>query len=208
MFLFRPVGLEELRLIYEAALKGFPPRLPDQPIFYPVLNQPYASKIAKEWNTKTGSMAGFVTRFEVDDGYLARFERRVVGGQVHEELWIPADELPTFNEHITGLVQVLEAHFGVGYQGAVPDGFGLKGKTAHERFVALARTIDYSSFDVYCELSANHVVVFLNFFLWECADFLADGIGAVERDSVLWRLRAFWSQGQRASLPLGLARGG
>ncbi|HEX3852031.1 MAG TPA: hypothetical protein VHW01_13760 [Polyangiaceae bacterium] len=68
MFLFRPVGLEELRLIYEAALKGFPPRLPDQPIFYPVLNQPYASKIAKEWNTKTGSMAGFVTRFEVEDG--------------------------------------------------------------------------------------------------------------------------------------------
>jgi hypothetical protein len=128
MFLFRPVGLEELRLIYEAALKGFPPRLPDQPIFYPVLNQPYASKIAKEWNTKTGSMAGFVTRFEVEDGYLARFERRVVGSQEHEELWIPADELSTVNEHIGGSVQVLEAHFGEGYRGVVPEAFGLRAR--------------------------------------------------------------------------------
>jgi len=208
MFLFRPVGLEELRLIYEADLKGFPPRLPDQPIFYPVLNQPYASKIANEWNTKAGSRSGFVTRFEVEDRYLGRFERRVVGSQEHEELWVPADELLTFNEHIVGSVQVLEAHFGEGYRGAVPDAFGLKGKTAHEQFVALTRTIDYSSFDVYCELAANHVVVFLNFFLWECADFLADGIDAVERDTVLGRLKAFWSQGGRASLPLGLARVG
>jgi hypothetical protein len=72
----------------------------------------------------------------------------------------------------------------------------------------LARTIGYSSFDVSCELAANHDAVFLNFFFWECADFLADGIGAVERDSVLVRLKAFWSQGQRASLPLGLARVG
>ncbi|HTA92719.1 MAG TPA: hypothetical protein VK745_24240 [Polyangiaceae bacterium] len=206
MFLFRPVGLEELRLIYEADLKGFPPRLPDQPIFYSVLNQPYASKIAKEWNTKTGSKAGFVTRFEVEDRYLTRFERRIVGSQQHEELWVPADELLTFNEHITGAVQVLEAYFGEGYRGAIPDAFGLKGKTAHAQLVALARTIDYSSFDVSCELATNHVAVFLNFFFWECADFLADGIGAVERDGVLGRLKALWSRGQRASLPLGLTR--
>jgi len=48
MILYRPVGLEELRLIYEADRRAFPPRLPGQPIFYPVLNQPYAAKIAKD----------------------------------------------------------------------------------------------------------------------------------------------------------------
>ena len=42
MILYRPVGLNELRLIYESGLKAFPPRLPEQPIFYPVLNLEYA----------------------------------------------------------------------------------------------------------------------------------------------------------------------
>lgn len=128
MVLFRPVGLEELRLIYEADLKGFPPRLPDQPIFYPVLNQPYAAKIAKDWNTKSGSKAGFVTRFDVDAAYVARFERRVVGSQEHEELWVPAEELAEFNEHIVGPIQVVEAHFGDDYRGLCPRRSGSKGR--------------------------------------------------------------------------------
>jgi hypothetical protein len=203
MIVFRPVGLEELRLIYEADLEGFPPRLPDQPIFHPVLKQPYAARIAKDWNTKTGTKAGFVTRFDVGDAYVARFERRVVGGQEHEELWVPAEELPTFNDHMTGPIQIVEAHFGDGYQGLVPDSFGLKGKTAHEQFVALARTLPHSGFDVACELAANHVAVFLNFFFWEREDFGADGIDAGERDRILGMLKAVWSQGQRAAFPWG-----
>jgi hypothetical protein len=197
MILFRPVGPEELRLIYEADLEGFPPRLPDQPIFYPVLNQPYAAKIAKDWNTKTGSKAGFVTRFEVNDDYVARFERRVVGSQEHEELWVP-------NERIIAPIQVVEAHFGDDYQGLVPEAFGLKGKTAHEQLVALARTIPESGFDVVCEMAANHVAVFLNFFFWEREDFGSDGIASHERDRVLDLLKAAWSQGQRAAFTLGL----
>ena len=46
MILYRPVGTKELELIKESGYKGFPPRLPDQPIFYPVLNEQYATEIA------------------------------------------------------------------------------------------------------------------------------------------------------------------
>ena len=37
--LFRPVGPKELELIRAANFRAFPPRLPDQPIFYPVLTE-------------------------------------------------------------------------------------------------------------------------------------------------------------------------
>jgi hypothetical protein len=41
--LYRPVGSEELALIRESGFGRFPPRLPEQPIFYPVLNEEYAT---------------------------------------------------------------------------------------------------------------------------------------------------------------------
>ena len=36
--LYRSVGPQELELIRQANFAAFPPRLPEQPIFYPVLN--------------------------------------------------------------------------------------------------------------------------------------------------------------------------
>ncbi|MDJ0699325.1 MAG: hypothetical protein QNJ07_05670 [Woeseiaceae bacterium] len=36
--LYRPVGPAELDLIRDSGWQEFPPRLPEQPIFYPVLN--------------------------------------------------------------------------------------------------------------------------------------------------------------------------
>ena len=65
--LFRPVGVKELELIAESGYLGFPPRLYFQPIFYPVLNEEYATQIARDWNTKdeASGYAGYVTRFEV-----------------------------------------------------------------------------------------------------------------------------------------------
>ena len=50
--LFRPVGQEELELIRQSEFKAFPPRLPEQPIFYPVLSEAYATQIARDWNAK------------------------------------------------------------------------------------------------------------------------------------------------------------
>ena len=54
MILYRPVGEQELALIRESGYTAFPPRLPEQPIFYPVLNEQYAVEIASKWNTKIG----------------------------------------------------------------------------------------------------------------------------------------------------------
>ncbi|MES2519708.1 MAG: hypothetical protein V4585_16445, partial [Bacteroidota bacterium] len=58
--LFRPVSQKELDLIEKSGWKKFPPRLPEQPIFYPVMNEDYAVQISKEWNVPAYG-AGFVT---------------------------------------------------------------------------------------------------------------------------------------------------
>ena len=105
--LYRPVGPAELELIKASGWRAFPPRLPDQPIFYPVSNHAYAIQIARDWNVKA-SGAGFVTRFGVDAAYLSRFSVQKVGGSIHTEYWIPAEELAEFNDHIVGLIEVIE----------------------------------------------------------------------------------------------------
>ena len=108
MILYRPVGTKELELIEKSGNTKFPPRLPEQPIFYPVLNETYATEIAAGWNVKyNDDHKGYVTRFEIDDQYGSQFEIHTVGDTYHQELWIPAGELPTFNQHIVGKIQVI-----------------------------------------------------------------------------------------------------
>jgi hypothetical protein len=53
MVLYRPVGPKELALIAASDYTAFPPRLAEQPIFYPVLNFEYAEQIARDWNATT-----------------------------------------------------------------------------------------------------------------------------------------------------------
>ena len=57
--LYRPVGEYELRLIEASGFTAFPPRLPEQPIFYPVTDEAYAMQIARDWNTKSASRRGY-----------------------------------------------------------------------------------------------------------------------------------------------------
>jgi hypothetical protein len=104
--LFRPVGPKELALIAASDFREFPPRLPDQPIFYPVLNEEYARQIARDWNVKA-SGAGYVTRFQVVSSLLERYPERIVGGAMHRELWVPAEELAEFNRQIVGKIEVI-----------------------------------------------------------------------------------------------------
>jgi hypothetical protein len=104
--LFRPTGERELALIRESSWSAFPPRLPDQPFFYPVLNEAYAAQIARDWNTKDGG-TGYVVRFEVNLDFIARYEVRTVGASVHQEYWIPAEDLAEFNRNITGRIEVV-----------------------------------------------------------------------------------------------------
>ncbi len=108
MTLYRPVGTRELELIRESDCRKFPPRLPEQPIFYPVLNEKYAVEIASGWNTKyNDDHKGYVTKFEVDDSYCSQFEVHQVGGEHHKELWISAEQLEEFNGHIIGRIEVI-----------------------------------------------------------------------------------------------------
>lgn len=108
MILYRPVGTAELELIEQNNYRSFPPRLPEQPIFYPVLNREYACEIAEKWNTKTADRKGYVTEFEVDDEYIKNFEVHTVGKNHHRELWIPAEELENFNRNIIGKIKVIK----------------------------------------------------------------------------------------------------
>lgn len=114
MYLYRPVGLFEYQLIKESGFKKFPPRLYWQPIFYPVLTQQYAEKIAKEWNTQDqgGGYIGYVTRFKMPDAYLSQFEVKVVGDSFCQELWIPAAELENFNSQIQGTIEIINVFKG------------------------------------------------------------------------------------------------
>ena len=117
MIMYRPVGPKELELISASGYMAFPPRLPEQPIFYPVLNFEYAEQIARDWNATTPPYAGFVTRFEVEQAYADTFETHTVGGKIHQELWVPADELAEFNRHITGKIEVVAAFYGEKFSG-------------------------------------------------------------------------------------------
>ncbi len=76
--LWRPTGPKELALVEELGWRGWPPRLPDQPIFYPVLNEEYATKIARDWNVKASGV-GYVTRFEVEKQFLDRYDVQQAG---------------------------------------------------------------------------------------------------------------------------------
>ena len=106
--LFRPVGTKELALIKESEFTAFPPRLPEQPIFYPVLNEEYAAQIARDWNAKYNEdKIGYVTKFKVRKEFLDNYEVKIVGGKTHEEYWIPAEDLEEFNQNIVGKIKVI-----------------------------------------------------------------------------------------------------
>jgi len=112
--LYRPVGEKEMILIIKSDYKKFPPRLEWQPIFYPVLNEEYASEIAEKWNTRdeTGNYLGFVTKFEVLEEVINQYPSQNVGAKNHNELWVPSEELEAFNQAIVGNIEVTKVFVG------------------------------------------------------------------------------------------------
>ena len=107
--LYRPVNKVELDLIQDSNWKRFPPRLPEQPIFYPVTNQEYASQITTEWNVPS-YQNGFVTEFELDSDYLSKFKIEKVGLDYFTELWVPSEILEEFNDQIIDDIRIIEAY--------------------------------------------------------------------------------------------------
>src|SRR5262250_791793 len=107
--LYRPVGPKELELIAASGYREFPPRLPEQPIFYPILNEEYARQIARDWNV-SASGAGCVTRFALRKEFAGKYRVQKVGSSIHQELWIPAGDLAEMNRNIVGQIEVIAGY--------------------------------------------------------------------------------------------------
>lgn len=103
---YRPTGPDELALVEESGYKRWPPRLPEQPVFYPVTNEKYAKEIATRWNIKDSGV-GYVTRFKVKADFMKRYRIEQVGASHHTEWWVPAEDLEELNDSIVGLIEVI-----------------------------------------------------------------------------------------------------
>jgi hypothetical protein len=190
--LYRPVGLRETELVVARAASGFPPRLPDQPIFYPVMNAAYARQIARDWNAPDAGSGhvGFVTAFDVDAAYLARFPVRTVGARGHQELWVPAEELEDFNAHLAGPVRFTEVWYGPGYRGpdsplgALEAQLRTLGERASASDVRLRELVQASPAAVLCNLG-----------WWESTPAAAQGMEAHVHAELLLRVRSAWVSG-------------
>ena len=101
---YRPTGQKELDLVIESSYTKWPPRLPEQPIFYPVTNEQYAIELT-QWNI-TDFGKGYVTKFEVRKEFMDRYPIKKVGGRDHTEWWIPAEDLEELNANIVGKIEV------------------------------------------------------------------------------------------------------
>jgi hypothetical protein len=72
-----------------------------------VLNEEYAHQIARNWNTKEPDSIGYVTAFDVRTEVLDKYSPQQVGAKQHTELWIPAEDLESFNEALVGQIRIL-----------------------------------------------------------------------------------------------------
>lgn len=107
--LYRPVGRGEYALIEATGFRRFPRRMPEQPFFYPVVTEDYATQIARDWNTadEASGWTGYVLRFRVRSEFLRKYPVRTVGSTVHREYWIPAAEMEEFNNQIEGVIECI-----------------------------------------------------------------------------------------------------
>ena len=103
--MYRPCGEAELKLVAESGYQRWPPRLPEQPIFYPVTSEEYANQV-NAWNIKQFGK-GFVTKFRVRRAFVDRYPVQTVGAASHTEWWIPASDLEELNDNIVGNIEVV-----------------------------------------------------------------------------------------------------
>jgi hypothetical protein len=204
--LCRPMGVGEMVKILEADAARFPPRLPEQPIFYPVLNRAYAEQIAERWNAPNpgNGYAGFVTQFQVDAQYAARFAPQVVGSAMHRELWVPAEELDAFNQHLIGPIALVRAYYGAGYVGpALQQGMMPQYLPAREQLPALESIGRYNGVDFMHEVRMQRVAIQLKFAYWVRTDFTGDGFTPDEKIEALRRVWEAWRDANPTTPLLG-----
>jgi len=162
--MYRPIGVKELDLILNTGCRRYPPRLPTQPIFYPVLNQEYAIEIAQKWNTKDNNsgFCGYVTEFNIDKHYVSKYETHIVGSSKHEELWVPAELLSEFNSYIQAPILISNAFYGERYEAI---------ENHIEKFIQLLELKKYNPMDFSCQVQAEWKMVTHHYMAWVKHDF-------------------------------------
>lgn len=135
--LYRPVGLKELDLIKQSYWKNFPERLPDQPIFYPVLTYEYAELIISSWNINEefAGYAGAITKFDIDLEFIKKYKVETAGGPTLQELWVPSEELSAFNEKIISTIKIVGVVYGEMYKGEKIDFISNIDKSPSQLFI-------------------------------------------------------------------------
>ena len=103
--LYRPLGRAELDLVEASGYRRWPPRLPEQPIFYPVTNEQYAIEVNR-WNVEQYG-EGFIAKFEVLRSFMKGYKIHQVGQAHHTEWWIPAADLEALNDAIVGKIEII-----------------------------------------------------------------------------------------------------
>lgn len=104
--LWRPTGPKELDLVRASQWRAWPPRLPEQPIFYPVLDEDYAIRIARDWNVKHDGAWPSSLGSRSSRSSCAGTPSSRPAGRTILELWVPAEELDEFNAHIVGEIRL------------------------------------------------------------------------------------------------------
>ncbi|WP_372370389.1 hypothetical protein [Candidatus Uabimicrobium sp. HlEnr_7] len=104
--MYRPIGKKEWQLVQDSDCTKWPPRLPEQPIFYPVTNEKYAREITCKWNIPDDGV-GYVCRFAVTKSFAERYKIEQVGADYHTEWWIPAEDVDNLNENIVGKIELV-----------------------------------------------------------------------------------------------------
>ena len=165
--------------------------MPAQPIFYPVLNKDYATQIARDWNTKdeNSEFAGFVLEFEIEDLYISKFEIHQAGSAVHQEFWIPAEELDLFNQNIQKNILLVESYYGKDYIGKPLINTPLRNKDYHDQMICFRSLKESNAMDYTCEVLAQWKIISQNYFLWRKNDFLSSDICNSDKENLLESMR-------------------
>lgn len=182
MILFRPTGQKEAAILFQSDISKWPPRLADQPTFYPVLNQPYATQIARDWKTQFDEFVGYVTRFEVDNDYVSQFPIEKVGGREHLELWVPAEDLEAFNRNLRSRIEVLESFVGKRFES----------EDAITLLIQLSQTTEATDFSKVIKAHAESI--FLNYPYWHAETTEKLRLTQAQKVALLERIETSWKE--------------
>jgi hypothetical protein len=193
MKLYRPVGFDELRRMYELDMRSFPAPLGDQPSFECSRADAQAMRIARDRKTRTDPFAGYVTEFEVEDDFGATFARDLASEGSHGLTRIPKLDIGELNAHLTGRIRVPAGFFGPQFRGYVPTNFNFANRDALAQFVMLSYLLDYSVMDFVGEIHANNLAVFLHLPYWSSCNLDRTDIPEAKRPRVLSSILENWS---------------